>query len=72
MKLNSLDLTINPEAYYRPLDAAKRLGVSARWLQYDRSGKQLIPFHKLGKQVIYFGSDLLNTLEKSRISTEVK
>ena len=61
---------ISPEVYYRPPEAARRLGVSTRWLQYDRSTKRSLPFSKLGNQVLYKGADLLATLERNRIGGE--
>ena len=61
---------INSEVYYRPSDAAKRLGITTRWLQYDRSHKRTLPFTRLGNQVLYKGADLLATLDRNRVGGE--
>lgn len=61
------NLIIVPELVYTPDAAAKRLGISSRWLQQDRTGKRLLAHIKIGHFVRYRGADMLEFLDANRV-----
>ena len=67
MQNNDLDPSTLPEILYLPEEAAKKLRVTTRWLQLDRSTKRQVPYIKIGHFVRYRRSDVIKFLEKNII-----
>lgn len=58
---------MKPNRWHPDTEIAQRTPLSLSWLRKDRAGRQLIPFHRIGRKCLYDLDEVTQAIEQARV-----